>query len=77
MKKLTKEELGILCYLCKGYNNSDIAKEIYKSVHTIKIYVSVILRKLNAKNRTEAVFKVCQDEELMAWIMNEINNTQE
>ena len=70
MKKFTKEELRILCYLSRGYNNYEIGKNVYKSVHTVKIYVSNILKKLCAKNRTEAVFKACQDKELMAWIVN-------
>ena len=65
MEKLTKEELKILCYLCKGYNNSDIGKNVYKSVHTVKIYVSRLLKKLNVRNRTAAVFKACQDKEIM------------
>ena len=69
MKKLTKEELKILGYMSKGYNNSEIGKNVYKSEHTVKIYVSTILKKLCAKNRTEAVSLACQDKEILDWIL--------
>ena len=77
MKKLTEEELKILSYLCKGLNNSEIAQKVYKSVHTVKVYVSAILKKLNAKNRTAAVYNACLDKEIMACLRNEINKSQE
>ena len=69
MKKLTEEELKILFYLCLGAHNSEISKNVYKSVHTVKIYVSRLLKKLNVRNRTAAVFKACQDKEILDWIL--------
>ena len=69
MEKFNLEELKILCYMSKGYNNNEIGKFVYKSIHTVKIYVRSILRKLGAKNRTEAVFLACQDKEISDWIL--------
>ena len=56
MEKFNLEELKILCYMSKGYNNNEIGKFVYKSIHTVKVYVSSVIKKLGAKNRTEAVF---------------------
>ena len=69
MEKFNTEELKILGYMSKGYNNAEIGKFVYKSMHTVKIYVSTILRKLNAKNRTEAVFFACKDKNILDWIL--------
>ena len=69
MEKFNTEELKILGYMSKGYNNAEIGKFVYKSMHTVKIYVRSILRKLGAKNRTEAVFLACQDKEIWDWIL--------
>ena len=69
MEKFNMEELKILCYMTRGYNNLEIGKFVYKSIHTVKIYVRSILRKLGAKNRTEAVFSACQNKEILDWIL--------
>ena len=39
--------------LISAYNH-EIAEKIYVSVHTVKAHVSSIIKKLNAKNRTDA-----------------------
>ena len=69
MEKFNTEELKILAYMSRGYNNLEIGKFVYKSIHTVKIYVRSILRKLGAKNRTEAVFLACQDKKILDWIL--------
>ena len=69
MEKFNTEELKILAYMSRGYNNNEIGKFVYKSIHTVKIYVRSILRKLGAKNRTEAVFLACQNKEILDWIL--------
>ncbi len=56
MKKLTEKELEILKLITKGYENSEISKMVYISIHTVKAHISSIIRKLNAKNRTNAVY---------------------
>lgn len=56
MKQLTERETDVLQYLCHGYNNKEIADFMYLSQHTVKVYVSAILRKLGVENRTLAAF---------------------
>lgn len=52
---LTGKEKEILQLMAKGYANKDIAATVFLSEGTIRNYVSQILLKLAAKNRTEAV----------------------
>ncbi len=42
--------------MCLGLNNKEIGTRIFISKHTVKVHISSILHKLNAKNRTHAVF---------------------
>ena len=70
MKKFSNEEMKILSYMTRGYNNTEIGKLLYKSKHTVKAHVSSVLRKSGAKNRTEAVFLVCQDKKILNWLIN-------
>ncbi len=53
---LTQRELEVLECICKGYSNSEIAKELFISEHTAKAHVTSILRKFNVKNRTLAAY---------------------
>ncbi|CCY23488.1 dNA-binding response regulator [Brachyspira sp. CAG:484] len=55
-QNLTDREIITLQYLAKGYENKEIADTIFVSTHTVKAHVSAILRKLNARNRTHAVY---------------------
>lgn len=50
------DKIITLQYLAKGYENKEIADTIFVSTHTVKAHVSAILRKLNARNRTHAVY---------------------
>jgi len=52
---LTSREIQILNYVAQGYANKLIALELGISENTVKNFVSGILSKLNAKDRTEAV----------------------
>ena len=56
MEKLTKREVAILKLITKGYGNRQISESIYISIHTVKAHISSIIRKLEAKNRTNAVY---------------------
>ena len=51
---LTEREREILALLVKGQTNKEIAQELALSPGTVRIYVSNILSKLGAANRTEA-----------------------
>lgn len=53
--ELCERELEVLNLLSHGYENKQIADKLYISTHTVKACISGILKKLKAKNRTEAV----------------------
>lgn len=52
---LTKRELEVLNLLKQGKTNKTIAQDLFISERTVKFHVSLLLDKLDAKNRTEAV----------------------
>lgn len=52
---LTEREQEVLAHLAQGKKNKDIANELFITERTVKFYVSAILGKLGANNRTEAV----------------------
>lgn len=56
MRHLTNRELEVCKYLILGLDNSEIAKKLFISKHTVKIYVSSIIESLGAKNRTEVAY---------------------
>ena len=55
LDSLTSRELEVLKLLTKGLTNQEIASELIVSLNTIKSHVSSILKKLNVRNRTQAV----------------------
>lgn len=52
---LTSQEQLLLQKVAKGLSNQEIADQMYLSNGTIRNYMSTILSKLNASNRTEAI----------------------
>ena len=56
MERLTEREITILKLITQGYDNLEISKTIFISIHTVKAHTSKIIKKLNAKNRTNAVY---------------------
>ena len=54
-ENLTEREKDVLRLLAQGKMNKEIAAELFISERTVKFYVSAILSKLGAGNRTEAV----------------------
>ena len=53
---LTNRENEVLDLISQGYSNKEIADKLFISSHTVKAHISSVIAKLNAKNRTEAVF---------------------
>jgi two-component system, NarL family, nitrate/nitrite response regulator NarL len=51
---LSPRELEVLEVLCEGHSNKVIARRCGITEATVKVHVKAILRKLKAKNRTEA-----------------------
>lgn len=59
--QLTEREVEILKEVVTGKNNSQIAKDLCLSIHTIKFYVSSILSKMSVTSRIEAAIKVVKE----------------
>ena len=57
IEPLTDRENEVLSYLVKGMSNKEIGEKLYISTRTVKTHVSNILRKLDVKDRTQAVIK--------------------
>jgi DNA-binding NarL/FixJ family response regulator len=53
----TDREIEILRLLAGGYSNKEIARSVFLAEGTVKNYVSEILAKLDARDRTRAVLK--------------------
>lgn len=54
---LSQRETEILHLMAQGFSNPKIAKKLFLAEGTIKNYVSTILQKLDARDRTQAVVK--------------------
>lgn len=52
---LTKREMEILEQILQNKTNQEIADLFHLSIHTIKAHNSEIYRKLNAKNKLDAI----------------------
>ena len=52
--KITQREKEILELVAKNYSNTEIAKQLFISVSTVKSHISAILEKLNANGRIQA-----------------------
>ena len=52
---ITAREIQVLKYMAQGKHNSQIAKDLNVSVHTAKVHVQNILKKLSVFDRTAAV----------------------
>jgi len=57
---LTEKELTVLRLVAAGFSNREIAEAVFKSEGTIKNMVSVVLAKLRARDRTQAVLKAIE-----------------
>jgi two-component system nitrate/nitrite response regulator NarL len=51
---LSPRERDVLTLLCQGYDNGDIARQLFVSASTVKHHVSRLLDKIGASNRVQA-----------------------
>ncbi|GMA08514.1 DNA-binding response regulator [Tetragenococcus halophilus subsp. flandriensis] len=59
---LTSRELDIITCIGQGMNNQEIAKELFLSVGTVKNQISIILDKLELRDRTQiAIYSLKRD----------------
>ena len=56
-ERFSEREVAILRLLAGGYSNREIARALFLAEGTVKNYVSVILDKLDTRDRTRAVLK--------------------
>ncbi|MFE1630761.1 response regulator [Brevibacillus reuszeri] len=59
---LTDRELDVLKLMARGKTNKEISSELYIGSDTVKEYVTAILKKLDSKNRTDAVAKAIRNQ---------------
>jgi DNA-binding NarL/FixJ family response regulator len=52
---LSPHQLSVLRLMSQGYSNREIAERLFLSENTVKGYVQEVLRRLEAKNRLDAV----------------------
>ncbi|MDI3339364.1 MAG: response regulator transcription factor [Sphaerobacter sp.] len=52
---LAPHQVNVLQLIAQGFTNREIAERLFLSEHTVKGYVQEILRRLEARNRLEAV----------------------
>lgn len=60
MPKLTQNEQRVLKLVAEGQTNTEIAQTIHLSVRTVETHLNKIYRKLDVRNRAEAVCKYFQ-----------------
>lgn len=55
--QLSSREQEVLALMARGLSNAEIAGELFLGSETVKTYVSSLLGKLDARDRTQAVIK--------------------
>lgn len=61
LKPLTEREVEVLKLITMGKSNTEIAKDLILSVHTVKAHVCSILYKMSVDDRVQAAVKAVRD----------------
>ena len=56
--RITKRENEVLELLAKGMNRNEIATKLFISDETVKMHTKNLYKKLNAKNKIDALIKM-------------------
>jgi DNA-binding CsgD family transcriptional regulator len=59
--RLSPREVEVLKLMAEGASTSEAAQELNLSEYTVRDYISAILQKMDARNRTEAVVKAIRE----------------
>ncbi|MCC7161874.1 MAG: helix-turn-helix transcriptional regulator [Anaerolineae bacterium] len=59
--QLTERQYEILFLVAQGYRHHEIARQLYISTQTVKNHMTVILKRLNARSASHAVYLVFAD----------------
>lgn len=60
-RELTDRENEVLKFVVMGKSNTEIAQELFISVHTAKAHVCSILQKLSVEDRVQAAVKAVRE----------------
>jgi DNA-binding NarL/FixJ family response regulator len=61
VESLTEREMDVLSLVAQGLSNRDIASALYLSEGTVKNYVSTIMAKFHANDRTQVVVRALKE----------------
>ena len=61
LPRLTQRQRDVLCLLCKGLRNAEVARRLGIGERTVKGYVTQLLLIFGATNRTELVGMLAQE----------------
>jgi DNA-binding NarL/FixJ family response regulator len=61
IEELTEREMDVLSLIAQGMNNKDIAATLFLSEGTVKNYVSTIMSKFHANDRTQVVVRALKE----------------
>ena len=59
--KLTPREFEVLQLVIKGKSNTEIAKELLITVHTVKAHITNIFEKMSVHDRVQAAVKAVRE----------------
>ena len=57
LQQLTPREMDVLWGIAKGFTYGELAERLEISRHTVPVHIRNIYRKLQANNRSEAVYE--------------------